>query len=319
MTVADPLSLILQRLQIDPPDFYADEVKRLAAPHYAALCEFAILRPLPQSGHIDCGSCGERVQLAFVRDRATGNQHGYMHCPNCGVDEVPADRTRRWRLDISRFLQLLSESGGLEGEPKLLGTGAAWSLGRLRWQKQSVELLFICNTLNPPALETIRRKTKAIALVPTLSIVNNLTASTGRTPLAVEGLISFHGSSIYFDREGLVASIQELGPGSGVRLPSRRRKRSDRAVKIEKLRDEMIVHVAAARDHAFAMQSLTGVPKLLPRPKQTELAKRVGISETDVSRCLSDPSANELRLLWNTAEDLDLVMSWTGGKRRRRS
>jgi len=41
------------------------------------------------------------------------------------------------------------------------------------------------------------------------------------------------------------------------------------------------------------------------------------MTEADVSRCLKDETARELHLYWNTATDLDLIMNWKGGIRRR--
>jgi hypothetical protein len=44
--------------------------------------------------------------------------------------------------------------------------------------------------------------------------------------------------------------------------------------------------VRAARDHAFTTRETLGTPELLPRPSQQDLARRAGLTETDVSRCL---------------------------------
>jgi hypothetical protein len=96
------------------------------------------------------------------------------------------------------------------------------------------------------------------------------------------------------------------------------RKRATRAAKIEALRKEMIDHLRAAHDHARATRDQTGTPRLLPRPTQKDLAKRVDISEYDVSRCLKDPAAHELRLLWEVALDLGQIMTWKGPRGNRR-
>jgi hypothetical protein len=86
------------------------------------------------------------------------------------------------------------------------------------------------------------------------------------------------------------------------------RKRAERAANIESLKKELIAHIRAARDHAQAAVDFGREPELLPRPSQRELGERVGITKSAVCRCLSDPSATELNLLWKTADDLETVM-----------
>ena len=79
-------------------------------------------------------------------------------------------------------------------------------------------------------------------------------------------------------------------------------KRSGRVAKIELLVKELKQHLRSASDHA----SNTG--ELLPRPTQEMMAGLTGLNKFDVSRCLKDNSANELRLLWQTADDLEAVL-----------
>ena len=40
------------------------------------------------------------------------------------------------------------------------------------------------------------------------------------------------------------------------------------------------------------------------------------MNEADVSRCLNDLEARELRLYWETATDLDRILGWKGGVKR---
>jgi hypothetical protein len=67
--------------------------------------------------------------------------------------------------------------------------------------------------------------------------------------------------------------------------PTRRksdRRRGPRAAKIERLVTELKAHLKAARDHAVATRDATGVPQLLPRPSEKELAERTGMRDYDV-------------------------------------
>lgn len=88
----------------------------------------------------------------------------------------------------------------------------------------------------------------------------------------------------------------------------RTRKRADRAANIEALVRELSDHLRAARDHAQAAADFGRPPELLPRPSRRDLAKRIGIAASVVSRCFSDPAAKELNLLWEMANDLEAVL-----------
>ncbi|HSQ58005.1 MAG TPA: hypothetical protein VLM40_19935, partial [Gemmata sp.] len=90
------------------------------------------------------------------------------------------------------------------------------------------------------------------------------------------------------------------------------RKREERARKIEILVQEVREHLKAARDTAQFRRELGQIPALLKRPSQKELAKRCRLTESDVSRCLKDPEAGLLRVLWDAAGDLEQVLAWDG-------
>jgi len=86
--------------------------------------------------------------------------------------------------------------------------------------------------------------------------------------------------------------------------------RGKRTANIELLEKELEEHLAAARDYAFTLQQRGREPALLPRPEQKDLAKRVGITQSAVSRCLNDPRARMLKILWRTADSLEDVMRY---------
>lgn len=92
--------------------------------------------------------------------------------------------------------------------------------------------------------------------------------------------------------------------------PRRAPQRGTRAANIEKLEKELEKHLLAARDHAHSLRDRDREPALLPRPTQKELARRTGLTQPDVSRCLRDQRAKVLKILWETAESLDEVMKY---------
>ena len=93
-------------------------------------------------------------------------------------------------------------------------------------------------------------------------------------------------------------------------MPVRARKTAN----IEKIEKALDAHLLSARDHAHSLVQRGKSAELLPRPEQKMLAKQIGLSESAVSRCLNDERAKVLKILWETAINLELVMKY---KKRR--
>jgi len=92
--------------------------------------------------------------------------------------------------------------------------------------------------------------------------------------------------------------------------PERKKKRGTRAAAIEAIKDELVQHIRAARDHAFDAMDRSDAPALLPRPQKKELARRLGLKPHTVTRCFRD--SPELRTLWDIAADIRQVMRFGG-------
>jgi hypothetical protein len=137
--------------------------------------------------------------------------------------------------------------------------------------------------------------------------------------LALETVLSAGAEGFQFDQDYVVARLEDAGLTAGDKSKRGPRKRAERAGKIELLVGALEDPWWAARDHARSTQERTGTPALLPRPTQKWLAAATGLTESDVSRCLQDPRAKSLRVLWDGALDLVQILKWTGKRRRRRA
>jgi hypothetical protein len=89
---------------------------------------------------------------------------------------------------------------------------------------------------------------------------------------------------------------------------STKKKRADRAPKIELIKKALRDHILAARDHAFSAHQRGDTPQLLPRPSKAQLAKIAGVQAYDVSRCFKDDP--QLAALYDMADRLDDVMQF---------
>jgi len=89
-------------------------------------------------------------------------------------------------------------------------------------------------------------------------------------------------------------------------LRKRPRKRAERAVKIERIRQALVDHFRSARDHAFSTAQHGDGAALLPRPSKTMLAKMASVRPHDITRCFRDDP--QLVSLHEMADNLDDVM-----------
>jgi hypothetical protein len=182
----------------------------------------------------------------------------------------------------------------------------------------------------PPAEGSYARYLLQLNSDPTPEAIRTLLAQDAKDPVFFDGMrkhIGRFAESLLADSKPLAATF--LNPPATARLEdaglirsakSKRRvpKRGSRSCNIEKLQNELIEHLRGAQDHARASIQNGGMPTLLPRPNQKELGRRTRLSESNVSRCLSDPCARELRILWDLANDLEGIIKWTGKKRHRK-
>jgi hypothetical protein len=184
--------------------------------------------------------------------------------------------------------------------------------------------LLLCPTrkaLREQILELQHRKSRPGAILLTPSRLNWAEA-TDRTARAGNMLLVPLSEVVNFEGDGLAEAesweeyLQAFAQMVKLTLPSNYRNkkptpmRAERTAAIEKLEKEMEAHLLAARDHAHSLNDRGLTPELLPRPQQNELAKRAGLTTSQVCNCLKDGRARILRILWESANSLDAVMNY---------
>jgi hypothetical protein len=316
----DILRALLQRLDCEPPLFFAEEVEQRFGEALDVLLRLGLLREVTPTNVSSCGDCGSGQvrRVVFVPNPQTGQQQGYVSCPECGVVKVELDRLRRWAVDAAALLTAVAKAAGVLGPASEVLAGRLWRVGKVNWADRPREVYFACfvDAESRPTLAAVMtHRPKAVLFVPTEETVRHWGSVTPNLVLALESVVSLGPNDFTFDRAFIESRLTDAGLTAAPRARPAKQKRASRAGKIERLRKELVRHLVAARDHAKATMDGTGAPKLLPRPTQKVLAKLAGISETDVSRCLQDPQAQELRLLWDAAADLDTILSWSGSVR----
>lgn len=299
------LNRLLSRVECDPPLLAAGEISDWP-PGFPVE---SILRMAAPATTAPCPACdGEHTGRVVALDHSL-----QIVCRQCGPSPVSGDVLRRWEIVVPRLLAQLSAVLGIRGTVSELVPGHLWNWGTAAWAGKSRNVVFACRAHRavPLIAEAMARRPASVVFVADEVGVCRWTGNGSRL-IDLSVVLSELDERLQFDRDFIVAL---LGEDSPPKTPRRASHREARAAAIEKLTHELQRHLLAARDHAVATRRQTGSPGFLPRPTQVDLARRTKLSESAVSRALQDKSALMLRMLWDTADDLNLVMSWSGAIR----
>jgi hypothetical protein len=308
--VSEHFRTLLSRLDLEPPLFAA---ARLAPPLTAALEEYerrGLVRPLSASTWAVCEGCFRRNDVVIVPTPI--GPRTVLTCPECGPQAVPEARLRRWEVDAGGLASQAATAARLKGGAEEIVPRRLWRLGAANVAGRSREYLFLRvlpGMGQAAATEVLARHSAAVLFLPTEQSGLNWRDNPANVRVALESVLTEENSALAFDHGPVADAI-----AGKVRPPAKKQvkppKRSPRETKIAQLEREMKKHLRAAREHAWSLISAKKPPQLLPRPAQQFLAALTGMSESSVHRCLHDPEAVFLKLLWDTALDLEQVIHW---------
>jgi hypothetical protein len=267
-----------------------------------------VLRPTIAASHRWCDECCDYHEINYL-DFPTGRK-AIVAC-NAGVSGLTAGQTGQLALDTALMLTWLFAESRISVEVVI--PNQLWKIGRRTVAGRSRELFFTrgSQTREGSVVAELSRHTKAIAFTPSRGSTGQLQNSVVGLVVALEDVVDLTAAEPNIDWPAIEDSLAgHLSIIEDATKP--RKKRGTRTAKIERLRDELKRHLASAADHAIATSEGEGCAELLPRPTKTQLAKLAGMSKYDVTRCFADPTASELRLLWDTADNLESVMRLRG-------
>lgn len=306
----------LNRLELEPAAFYGTEVYgRGPGPALVELLEPGLLLETEPARDLYCPDCGEGPPLPVELSRNPWTKEicGVRYCPRCGLVNYPLEDVKRWIANVPAFLELVFPTSGVSVNLTELVTGRLWRVGKASWAGRSREVFFARGTdrADPPLLrQNLRRKRAAIIFVPTEATAVRIRPEELLVVPMLE-VVSVKERTVTIDQGDVELRVQEHFPDSQHRRKSStRRKRASRVAKIEALTHEMARHLRAARDHAHVTAKRQDAPELLPRPTKSQLATRTGMRADDVTRCMGDSTARELRYLWEMALDLEQIMDF---------
>lgn len=294
---------------------YADEVLfgrqdiEVDGPGWEAILDTGLLTESLPMRQEWCPHCGDSLsELAVVSiDEQTKL---YWNCADCGLVATDELSLRRWRFCFDRLQQVLRDGLALSGSVQEIVPRRIWQLGRRNFRGSSYTCLLARGLGRRDAMDllaTIKLPLRAVIIVPARLPCQAVVGRLAGPVISLSDVLRWQDNAFHCD----ATAIDEQLPAEPLASPPpspRPRKRAGRAAAIEQLRRQLTEHLRAARDHAQATLELHGQAALLPRPTQKVLAKWTGLKAVTVSRCLRDPEARELRMLWEMADDLDSVL-----------
>lgn len=297
--------------------FQASETIRWKSEDWAVIEEYQILREIESAGSANCSDCSRRYEVEYISERG-GGLNGYIYCEDCGLELVDPNRLKRWEINTSAMLQALF--GDLKLAMKEQVANCLWKVGRANWAGYSRHVWFVRTfpRHHKSAVETLQKTPKAIVFAPTKNGSNQWHNASGNCVIPLESISSLQAEKLVLDVEEIEGLIDDAGLGSSEKKVRPIRKRAEMTAKIDLLTNAVIEFLQSARDHAFTTQRADGAPDLLPRPTKKKLGESVGLKPYEVSKCFKNASSRELRILWNMALNIDMIMKYDKRLRRRR-
>ena len=255
-----------------------------------------------------CTECGDVRNIMFLRDAHSEYDISYIACPDCGPTRLNPGQITQQSLETRAVLEYLF--AGIRRNIQPVVADRLWKIGRRSIAGRSRELWFIRGlgaTFRSQILEQITGRPRTILFTPTTETAKHWRTMVTNPVLPIEECVEYReqGMSLCWDAiEDRIIELDEVAPAAPRVVP----KRASRTAKIERLTNELKTHLHSAIEYAMTTADQSGYPELLPRPTQDQLARQAEMHKSDVSRCLKDTTANELRLLWQTAGDLNAVL-----------
>jgi hypothetical protein len=139
----DPLSYFLPILESPDTLIGAHEVRRWPAGVLERLINLGLLVRAEDAYSVVCPECGDHTEDLIAEDGPGYRVRFFIECPEVWRLEVPATSRKQWRPNLEAFVRLMSVSLKLSGKPASLHHDRLWRIGRMTWNGQGRDVLFV--------------------------------------------------------------------------------------------------------------------------------------------------------------------------------
>lgn len=173
--MVDPLEFFLPIVESQQMTIGNNEAIRWPAGVLNTLVDLGILVDAEDASLIRCPECGDHWEELIAREGPGSSTRFFISCPEVLRVDITQEQRRQWRPDLSALVQLLAVSLDLKGKPQELFPARLWRLGRLTWNKESRDVLFVRGLRWPdaelPRAQIVRQR-KPILFSSTYSMPN---------------------------------------------------------------------------------------------------------------------------------------------------
>jgi hypothetical protein len=298
-----------------PPVFTADDVEDWSADDLERFVRMGLLQPAAPAKYVDCHECGETEEVFLFNDRVGKKPRPYTVCAETGPVRIPPERLRCWTTSYKRFMDIVFAEIKLIGAREEIVRDRVWRLGRATLGGVCRNVFFARGLHRFDGWQVMNESqftAKSVVFVPIRSPHDDSRIGVSPVIVRLVDVLTWKGAGIHLDG-GFIESMLDDGPAPNTKPPPPARKRASRMATIELLTKQMMEHVRAASEHALAQGDFGREVDLLPRPTKRQLGRQIGVSEVTVGRCFSDPTARELRFLWEISADIERLLDYTRG------
>lgn len=287
------------------PAICHDDARRWSAGSLEQAAAGGLLTEAPRGTGAICDSCGEYRDAVLVGNKVAGSVEGRLQCPDCGLSPISISRLRRWQVNLEGLLELALAGSGIERCLLTIVPNQVYSLGKADWDGRR-DVYFVRGS--PKVSPNFRIAHSAAVLVPINRPLAHL-SPVMYVPLS--HATSWNGEEIVWDMDYVQSQV--IAHEGAVKKPLQPRpRRKNRMALIGALEKQLREHLRSAKSYALDTRLKTGDPQLLPRPTMDFLAAQLGVNKSTVSRCLEDPAARGLAVLWDAADDVERILSLSG-------
>jgi hypothetical protein len=218
-------------------------------------------------------------------------------------------------VDVPALLGLVFAAAGGRAAVHETVPGRLWYLGTARWAGASRQAYFARHVHGPARAAVgaaLAPYPRAVLFHPTEHALRAWAGVTANPVVALESAVAADGDGLAFDHSAVAGRLVEAGLIDAPKSKPKHRRRGPRAAKNEKLQAALVRYLRDARTQAYDTLALGGTPVLPERPTQEEFGRQIGLSKSDMTRCLNDPKAPVLKHLWGMAADPSAILSFKG-------
>ncbi len=302
---SDPLDILWQCAdRSDPvlvPEDFDDEAQ------IASFQKSGIIRLGAPATHVTCYDCSENHDAEVIPlPCSDGTARFFIVCPENGRIEISSDRLRTWRVAWKVVAEGVAAALATGGPVREIASQRVWNLGHASLAGRSRPVWVVRGLDWADARAVVG--TRVFGRAPVVFFI-------GQPPEA--GVLDVQPDSLFdlrmllrlgdgFEMNRDVVDGQLVVSTEGQSKARRPKRRRERAATIDGIKREYRKHILSMKS-AIRYADEHDQTFRPPRLEQKDLAKRLGVSESSISRAIRDSNDLELRQLVEMSADADRI------------